>query len=174
MGASLQLATSNNKAPTAGDDGCIDLTWVTVADWVRVGAQEHSKDFFVLWINVTDSQSHYFSLYNVLLTVSPSPQERRIQIQFSYLGLPVEIQETDSKGKKHWTHYLSLPLDRVPTRAAQAALLKRKVRFSRLYGLPCPAAWPTLLDLYFRMLETALDKLEIQREDIIDVENLDE
>jgi hypothetical protein len=173
MSALLRLTTGSDTEPNAGTSSYIDLTWLTAEDWVRAGAQEHSKDFFVLWINVIDSESSYFSLYNVVLTVSPSPQERRIEIKFSYMGLPVEIQETDSKGKKHWTHYFSLPLDRVPTRAAQAALLKRKVKFSRLYGPP-PPAWPTLLDLYFQMLETALDKLEIPRENIIDVENLDE
>jgi hypothetical protein len=83
----------------------------------------------------------------------------------------VEIQVTDNKGRKSWEDYCSL-LDRVPTRAAKAALLKLKAK--TVFGRSVRPAWSALLDHYFGMLETALDKLVIERENLIDQENIDE
>jgi hypothetical protein len=188
MGASLHLATSNNTVPTAGDDGCIDLTSLTVADWVRAGGKADDNNFITLGIDEFDqmnewqitgnypsghpsSQSPTYSRYNVVTKVLP--QKHLFNIKFGFLGRVVEIQETDSKGKKRWARECSLPLDHVPTRAAQSALLKQIVRFEAYIGSQ-GSTWPVLLDHYFDMLETALDKLVIEREDLMDQENIDE
>jgi hypothetical protein len=189
MGASLHLATSTNTVPVAGDDGYIDLTLLTQSDWVRMGARVYGGELIKLGIDELDEllmwirrpaeydlsrsqsrQSPTFSKYNVAIQVSP--RDRLFQIKFSYGGHELEIQATDNEGRKSWEDHCSLSLDHVPTRAAKAALLKRRAR--TLFGSSVRPAWPALLDHYFDMLETALDKLVIERDDLMDQQNIDQ
>jgi hypothetical protein len=188
MGASLHLATSNSAVPVAGDDGYIDLTSLTGPDWVRMGARVYGDDFIKLGIDELDEmltwlkpseyalskqksrQSPTFSEYNAVIEVLPP--DHQLDIRFSFRGHRVEIQVTDNKGRKRWEDCCSHPLDRVPTRAAKSALLKRRAR--TLFGSSVHPAWPALLDHYFDILEIALEKLVIKRADLMDQENIDE
>jgi hypothetical protein len=83
----------------------------------------------------------------------------------------VEIQVIDNESRTSWEDCCSFPLDHVPTRGAKATMLKRRAR------TPIGSmrqAWPALLDYYFDILETALGKLVIEREDLMDQKNIDE
>jgi hypothetical protein len=182
MRTSLHPATSNSAVPVAGDDGYIDLTSLTKSDWARMGARVYGDELIKLGIDELDEmimwlrrpaeydlsrqkspQSPTFSEYNAVIEVSP--HDRQFDLRFHLRGHKMEIRETDDEGRKSWEDRCSLPLDHVPARAAKATMLKMKARTT--LG-SARRAWPALLDHYFDMLETALEKLVVERADLMD------
>jgi hypothetical protein len=68
-----------------------------------------------------------------------------------------------------WEDQADVPLSAVPTRRARKAMLKWE------YSLECPdEAWRRLLNLYFRKLDRIVCSFEVPRQEVMDVENIDE
>jgi hypothetical protein len=183
MSALLQLATAGNTVPTPDADGYVDLTSVTAKDWVRIGGKAHKMCnmslviFGVNWIDQLlewQHTGHYpaghasrqgprVSEYNVQLVILP---QNWLNIGFYFRGLPVQVQ--DNLQDNLWRKDYQPELNRVPTRAARKDLMKLKLRFPARCSRG--KAWRALLDRYFRLLQEAMDKLVIERDDLMDQE----
>jgi hypothetical protein len=104
------------------------------------------------------------STYNVVLTFTP--EENTLRIEFFYLGKQVSIQQLPGG---EWEDMADVPMSAVPTRLARETMLKWK------HSEECPeAAWARLLNLYFDNLERIVNSFELKREEVTDLENIDE
>jgi hypothetical protein len=182
--ASLNLALPTTPNPTSTPsppEGHIDLTTgVTYEMWTRAGGRDLGCGHFEFgdredrdmrnWqengeypVGTPSRFSPRLSTYNVLLTFIP--EENTLYIEFFYLGRTVSVKQQPGY---EWEDWVDVPLSAVPTRRARKAMLKWE-------SLDCPdEAWRRLLNLYFDRLERIVNSFEIKREEVTDLENIDE
>jgi hypothetical protein len=180
----LNVAHSTTPIPTSTPSppkGHIDLTTgVTPEMWIRARGREEGYGF-VFGENEKQALEHWqasgewppgqpsrlsprFSTYNVLLTFIP--EENTLYIEFFYLGRTVSLKQQPGD---EWEDLADVPMSAVSTRRARKVMLKWE------YSLECPPeAWRRLLNLYFRKLNRIVNSFEVLRQEVMDVENIDE
>jgi hypothetical protein len=187
-------ATLNMTRRRATPGAYVDVSWATDKDWMRAGGRDiwgNAENEFIFGLDEVDRlknwqigfgagqpdypyllESPTLSTYNVWIYVNLTVQ--KMEINLVWRGIPFELRNEGASGY-HTAKVVSLKT--VPTRRALKEMLRWKhVWNNNRYfgGGGVGVAWAELVNLYASMVESILAKLVLNREDIFDVENIDQ